>query len=204
MAIKKPICLYAGSLKVLQDGDKTSADSVAEKAISIGLRSESLAYSLDSELTDVDSIANRAVSLAEIAYEVSQFLPIDAYTFNISASTAGSRVGLLVYQTTTPNTVGLARATSSDTMPAFGVIVQDNNVTCKVKTTPSILTDLKVDSSAAVLAGDTVFVSHLEPGKFSHLPPPSIGVYQIVGYAKTSQSNKLFDLDFSPQISIEL
>lgn len=179
----------------------------ASEARSIAIAVESQAV-LDNSIADransfamvADSMADRNESIAVVISEA------ELKTYTIANSTAGQpRDGKVVYMTSTNNTVGLAKANSENTMPAFGIIVNDDGTSVQVKSLTTLYNKVKVDSSANIVAGANIFVSVLEAGKITNVVPETTGhVVQNIGIADEAQSSANIDLQFRAGMAITL
>jgi len=168
--------------------------------------SSSFTSSFASFDSDAVSIAEYALSMARISATGSEEADgsdtIDFYS--IAASTAVDRVGLVVYMTESFATVDLAAGALKDKMPAIGIISHDRDVTVGVRSLSGLVSDVKVDSDADVETGDKIFMSVVETGKVSNIPPEDFGVVQSVGIAKSDPINSKISIMWDPKIAIYL
>lgn len=130
----------------------------------------------------------------------------DHKEYSIAASTAMKpREGYLVYLTDVKDTVALAKADSEDTLPVFGIIIKDKNHKADVKSINTIYRDVKVDSSALVMAGDRIFVSDTEAGMATSFAPTEEGsVVQFIGTSDENESEGRINVQFQPGPTIKL
>ncbi len=210
----------ATSIAILAEDEASEARSEAKSAAIIGSQglSEALVASEEASegrseadlatATGVSEARSLAVLAEDEASEARSEADIVAATFSvytIAASAAATpREGRCVYMTTTANTVALARADAESTMPIFGVILHDGDTSVNVQAMNGLITEVKVDSSAGPpAAGDDIFVSGLEAGKFTDVVPES-GVLQWIGTSKTADSSANIDLNYDAKEGITL
>ncbi len=95
----------------------------------------------------------------------------NTHIYNIAAGT--NREGLLVYLTTTANTVSLAISTVLSTARVAGVITRDYGSQVEVSTSGDVF-GIK-ETALLIDPGDVLFLSELELGKITKIPPTITG-----------------------------
>lgn len=178
-------------------GGYSEADSTAQRAYSVAVGGmfdvvdssiahvHSMAVGNQGRASEATSIGRGAESLARLAQEAEIEYSID---FGMG------REGRFVYMTNVANTVGLARADDEARMPAFGVITADNESVVRVRKLSDKIAGIKVDSSANPIVGSNLFISSLESGKVTNIPPVS-GVNQRIGSANLAPSSANIELN---------
>lgn len=126
--------------------------------------------------------------------------------YAISPSTA-NRTGKLVCISDGP-LVDLTDAKTINKMPAIGVIIHDGDTSIAARIASGDVQNVKVDSTASSIGisdKDNLFVSDIELGKITNIPPTILThVLQRIGQARENLSEGNIDIIWGPGEIIEL
>lgn len=121
---------------------------------------------------------------------------IEDNTHIYSITNGSGREGLLVYLTTTANTVALAIATSMVTSRIAGVITEDYGTTVEMSSSGDVM-GIK-ETAVLIDPGDTLFLSGTDLGKITNVAPTTVSmVVSNVGKASSVSGN---DVQFNMQL----
>jgi len=154
--------------------------------------------------SDALSIAEYALSMARISATGSTELDgSDTVDYYGIAPSISDRTGLVVYMTESFATVDLAKADSGEKMPGIGIISHDADNVVSVRTLSGLVSTTYVDSDADVETGDKIFMSNLETGKVTNVPPET-GVLQVIGISRSDPVDSKIELLWDPKFTVYL
>jgi len=137
-----------------------------------------------------ESTGTRAESMARLGIEHE-----NEYGIAMGADREGKIVGI---DGTGSYNVVLAKASEENKMPAIGVIMEDDGSTIRMRAINELYDSIAIDSDAVdggVSENDKLFVSGVESGKLSNIPPEE-GVNQFVATVYKMNDNGTADINF--------
>ena len=137
-----------------------------------------------------ESTGTRAESLARLGIEHE-----NEYGIAMGTDREGKIVGI---DGTGSYNVVLAKASDENKMPAIGVIMEDDGSTVRMRAINELYDSIAIDSDAVdggVSKSDKLFVSGVESGKLSNIPPEE-GVNQFVATVYKMNDNGTADINF--------